>query len=226
MTTTTSATDNPASAIYAALNGTSGSTASSKTSDMENRFLKMLTAQLKNQDPLNPVDNAEMTSQMAQISTVDGIERLNATLQSLISDSSNSQALQAAAMVGHGVLVPGNSMALQSGSAFAGIDLASAADDVIVTITDSNGLQMNKVSLGSLDAGSHTFSWDGMTSDGIPAADGNYTFTATARQGSSALDATALSLGLVTSITRSNTGGLGINVGQQTFALADVRQIL
>jgi flagellar basal-body rod modification protein FlgD len=57
------------------------------TADAQDRFLKLLTTQLKNQDPLNPMDNAQMTSQLAQISTVDGIEKLNATLQKLLSSS-------------------------------------------------------------------------------------------------------------------------------------------
>jgi flagellar basal-body rod modification protein FlgD len=217
---------NPASNIYDALNGIgSGPASPSKTTDAQNRFLKLLTAQLKNQDPLNPLDNAQMTSQLAQISTVDGIERLNTTLQSLIADSANSQTLQAAAMVGHGVLVPGDSMALQSGSAWGGVDLATGADSVSVDITDSNGILMRTLDLGSVKAGAHTFSWDGKTNDNIAAADGNYTFTVTAKQGTAKVDAAALALGLVTSVTR-NSSGLGINVGQQTFALADVRQIL
>src|SRR5664279_439991 len=100
MTTVTTTTAD----LYSSLNGTPAAKAST-TTDSQSRFLTLLTAQLKNQDPLNPMDNAQMTSQLAQISTVDGIERLNTTLQSLISDSSNSQTMQAAALVGHGVLV-------------------------------------------------------------------------------------------------------------------------
>lgn len=225
MTTTHNATANPASAVYSALNGTTAATASSKASDSQNRFLKLLTAQLKNQDPLNPMDNAQMTSQMAQISTVDGIERLNATLQSLISDSSVSQSLQAAALIGKGVLVPGNSLALENGSAFGGIDVASDTDALTVNIRDSNGILMRTLNLGAVKAGSHTFAWDGKTDDGVAAANGNYTFSVAAEQGGSKADVSALALGLVSSITRGSSG-LSLNIGQQSFTLADVRQIL
>lgn len=214
--------------IYAAINAQrSKGVASQNTtvSDAQNRFLKLLTAQLRNQDPLNPLDNAQMTSQLAQISTVDGIERLNTTLQTLLTDSSNNQALQAAAMVGHGVLVPGNGMGLANGSAWGGIDLAKAADSVTIAIVDSNGLPIRTINLSSLDAGTHTFNWDGKTDDGIAAADGNYSFSVTAKQGGENVDITALQLGLVTSITKDSSG-LGVNVGQQRYALSDVRQIL
>jgi flagellar basal-body rod modification protein FlgD len=76
------------------------------TADAQDRFLKLLTTQLKNQDPLNPMDNAQMTSQLAQISTVDGIEKLNATLQKMLSSSNEPEAMQASALVGHQVMVP------------------------------------------------------------------------------------------------------------------------
>lgn len=222
----TVATNNTTSDLYAALNGAS-STSKNKSAavDSQSRFLTLLTAQLKNQDPLNPMDNAQMTSQLAQISTVDGIERLNTTLQSLLADSSNTQALQAASMVGHGVLVPGSSLALQEGNAYAGIDLTSDADSVKIEILDSNGLPIRTLDLGNVKSGSHTFTWDGNTDGGVAAADGSYSFSVKALQGSNKVDSTALSLGLVSSITRSSSG-IGINVGQQTFALADIRQII
>jgi flagellar basal-body rod modification protein FlgD len=226
MTVAATSAANPASDLYAALNGSSSNAKATTTTDAaQTRFLKLLTTQLKNQDPLNPLDNAQMTSQLAQISTVDGIERLNTTLQSLISDSTNSQTMQAAALVGHGVLVPGNTIGLASGSAYAGIDVADDADSVKVDITDSNGLLVRSMELGSVKAGSHTFSWDGKSNEGVAAADGNYTFTVAAQQGTNKVDSTALALGLVTSVTR-NSSGLGINVGQQTYTMADVRQIL
>ena len=83
-----SATSSPSGlsqTLLDSVNRTAGKTARSATTEAQDRFLKLLTTQLKNQDPLNPMDNAQMTSQLAQISTVDGIEKLNATLQKLLS---------------------------------------------------------------------------------------------------------------------------------------------
>ena len=117
----------------------------SKTTDAQSNFLKLLTEQLKNQDPLSPMDNAQMTSQLAQISTVDGIEKLNTTLTAMLSGSQSSEAVQAAALVGKGVMVGGSSLTLAGSKAYGGFELASAADKVTVTIKDSNGLEVRKL---------------------------------------------------------------------------------
>src|SRR5512137_1922724 len=83
------------------------STAVSQTAVTQDRFLKLLVTQMKNQDPLNPMDNAQVTSQMAQLSTVTGIDKLTATVQVLSASMVASQSLQAASMIGHAALVPG-----------------------------------------------------------------------------------------------------------------------
>ncbi len=145
-TTVTNTSSNPAADIYAAINVTRESATS--TEDIQNRFLTMLTAQLKNQDPTAPMDSAEMTSQLAQISTVDGIERLNKTLQTLVNDSQSAQGLQAAALVGHGVLVPGNAMTVINGGGGFGYELAEPADEVTATIKDANGLVIRTLQTG------------------------------------------------------------------------------
>src|SRR6266571_7724769 len=72
-----------------------------------NKFMTLLVTQLKNQDPLNPLDNAQITSQLAQLSTVTGVNNLNTTLESLKSSYQSSETLQATNMIGKGVLVPG-----------------------------------------------------------------------------------------------------------------------
>ena len=226
---------NPAQAIYSALNQTSSSTSGSSAgsssstsgavSDQQTRFLKLLTAQLQNQDPLNPLDNAQMTSQLAEISTVDGITQLNATLQTLLNGTADSQAMQAAALVGQAVLVPGSSLTLTSSGALGGVDLAGVADSVTVTIKDSTGAVVRTLNLGKSSAGLNQFTWDGQTDAGTAAAAGNYTVSVAANQGSSSVTATALSLGTVSSISRSGQN-TSVNVGSLgSFAMSDIRQI-
>ena len=90
------------------------------------RFLKLLVAQMQNQDPLNPMDNAQVTTQMAQINTVAGIEKLNTTVQSLNGQFVQMQALQGASLVGHDVTVPGNQFAWADGRAQAAFELSAA----------------------------------------------------------------------------------------------------
>lgn len=229
--TASAVSNSPSQAIFDALNkgtGTSGTSSATANvvSDTQNRFLKLLTAQLKNQDPLNPMDNAQMTSQMAQISTVDGIERLNATLHTLLGNSTDSQTMQAAALVGRGVMVPGSSIGLANGQAYAGIDLAGAADNVTVTITDANGLAVRTLRLGAQKAGVMAFSWDGKSDNGTPAVNGNYKFSVAAVQGANAVTATALAVGTVSSITRGSQG-MSLNVGTLgAFGLSDVREVI
>jgi len=107
--------------------------------ESQDRFLKLLVTQMRNQDPLNPLDNAEVTSQMAQLSTVSGIDKLNATLQALSSSMIASQSMQAASMIGHVVMVPGSGIELANGKGTAAVDLTQPADSVSVAISDAAG---------------------------------------------------------------------------------------
>lgn len=211
-------------ALLNSVNGTAQKTTSVAT-DAQDRFLKLLTTQLKNQDPLNPMDNAQMTSQLAQISTVDGIEKLNATLSQLLSSSADSEALQAAALVGHQVIIAGNGLNLTDAGAVGGVELAANADQVAVTIKDANGIVMNTLNLGKLDAGVHNFVWDGKTDTGVQAANGNYSISVAATQGENNVTATALQLAGVQNINRSSLG-VSLNLGALGLVtLNDIKQI-
>ena len=216
---------------YSTLNVKPAATTSA-SSATEQRFLTLLTTQLKNQDPLNPMDNAQMTSQMAQISTVDGIERLNATLKTMMSNATQSQGLQAAGLVGHGVLVAGSGLSLQQDATtgasvgMGGLDLTGAADAVTVSIKDSNGLLVRTLTLGAMAIGTHSFQWDGKNNAGAAAAPGSYTFSAAATQGTNAVTANTLQAGMVTSVMNSSSG-VSLNVGTLgTFNMSDVKEIL
>jgi flagellar basal-body rod modification protein FlgD len=197
----------------------------STSGDAQDRFLKLLTTQLKNQDPLNPMDNAQMTSQLAQISTVDGIEKLNATLQKLVASSLDGEALQAAGLVGHQVMVAGSGLQLGDTGAIGGLQLDAAADQVSVIIKDLNGLVMRTLNLGDLDAGMHNFNWDGTTDAGAQAVNGNYGIEVAAKRGSEKVAAWALQLGAVSNINRS-TQGIALDLGSLGLVkLGDVKQI-
>jgi flagellar basal-body rod modification protein FlgD len=226
MTTAVQSTaSSPSQAIYAALNGASEK-ADAKELSPQDRFLKLLVTQLKNQDPLNPMDNAQMTSQMAQISTVEGIDKLNATLKMILEGSNENQAMQAAALVGHGVLVPGSGLALSGGMAIGGIELDEPADRVTVTIKDASGIAMKTLELGGSEAGSHGIAWDGKTDSGAQAADGTYSISVNAQRGDAKVGARTLELGMVSSVVRTSDG-VSLNVGALgAFKMSDVRQIL
>src|SRR5690348_4104524 len=151
--------------------------------DLQDRFLKLLVTQMKNQDPLNPLDNAQVTSQLAQISTVNGIEKLNTTIQAMASSFAAGQSLQAAGMIGKDVLVPASALSLAGGNALFGVDLKQPADQVKVSIYDASGRQVRTMDLGAQAAGSLALAWDGKGSDGAQAADGDYRVSVSAVHG-------------------------------------------
>ena len=193
----------------------------------KDKFLTLLVTQLKNQDPLNPLDNAQLTSQLAQMSTVTGVNQLNTTLQSLTSSYQSSEAVQAAGMIGHSVLTAGNTLALSNGSAVLGVDLGSAADSVKITIKNDGGVAVHTIDIGAQAAGTVPLQWDGKDDDGKQLANGNYSYSVVATQGGVALtNATALALGTVGSVS-TNAQGVKLNVtGIGAVSLADVKQIL
>lgn len=222
MITSTQAADT--ASLYASMNGSTTST--SATNDMQDRFMTLLVTQLKNQDPLNPMDNAQMTSQMAQISTVSGIDKLNATLQALSASMTPNQTLQAAGMIGHGVLVSGDTVELAGGAGLGGFELTQSADKVQVAILDQAGALVQSIDLGPQAAGISKWQWDGTDSSGAAVASGNYSFTVSASQGADTVAASGLQFGMVKSVTQA-AQGVTMSVGSQDgIALAQVKQIL
>ena len=117
---TVSTTQSTAASVLANINTREKAADATASEDMNARFLTLLTTQLKNQDPLNPMENAEVTSQLAQMSTVDGIERLNKMFQSFVDGQSAYDSMQAAALVGRGVLVEGKKLTLTESGAVGG----------------------------------------------------------------------------------------------------------
>ena len=193
--------------------------------EQEDRFLRLLVTQLRNQDPLNPLDNAQLTSQLAQISTVQGLERLNATLNALLSNANASQQLAAASLVGRGVLVPGNGLTLAGGNALFGVELPEPADKLTVTIRDASGLVVHQAELGPRGAGVHGLRWDGVTDAGVTAAEGRYTFEVKAVRGGESVPANSLEFGRVDAIARSADKVTLVLGGGRSAALSDVKQV-
>lgn len=192
----------------------------------EDRFLKMLVTQIRNQDPLNPMEQAELTSQLAQLNMASGIEKLNASISALVGSYEESQTMQASAMIGKHVLVEGNSLDLTSAGGFAGYELTGAADQLKVTIKDGNGLVMRTLEINDAEAGTGNFFWDGKTDAGVAAVAGKYSFEVEATQGEDTVGSLPLTIGTVNAVTRSNTG-YELDLGELGgFQFVDVRQII
>lgn len=209
--------------LLANVNGSRASKTS--TDEAQDRFLKLLVTQIQNQDPLNPMDNAQVTSQLAQLSTVSGIDKLNASVTALSANFLSAQNLQAANMIGHGVIAPGSAIRLADGKAVFGLELPQNADSAELTIKDSSGLTVRKMSLGVLPSGVNTMTWDGKTDSGASAANGAYSFSVNASSGDKKLDVTSLSFGIVSSITSSPQGAKLSVADVGNIAMSDVRKI-
>jgi flagellar basal-body rod modification protein FlgD len=219
-------TMNPSTKTSSTSSSASALAGTESASALQNNFMTLLVTQMQNQNPLNPMDNAQVTSQMAQLSTVTGIGQMNTTLTSLMSSLASSQSMQAANLIGKSVVVPGNAVTLSSGAGQFGVQLASAATNVQATITNSAGEVVDTMQVGSLPSGVSAINWNGQTTAGTTAPDGQYTFTITAANGASTVAATALAVGNVASVSTGTSGAqLNIpNLGQTNFS--NVLQIL
>ena len=184
----------------AAANAVAAGAATAK--EASERFLTLLVTQLQNQDPMNPVDNAQMTSQMAQISTVSGIEKLNTTVERLNGQFVQMQAVQGAGLVGKDVLIAGDKLSVVDGTPQATFELGSAASRVKVEVLSPAGRLVDTINLATTAAGRHDVEWP--AGKDLPDA-GSYRFRVTANAGSTVIDATALMRDKVDAVNTSGT---------------------
>lgn len=169
--------------------GTSSGTSGTTAADLMNNFMTLLVAQMQNQDPTNPMDNNQMTSQLAQFNTASGVEQLNSTLNNVGTLVSSMQQMNAAEWVGRSVMIEGNPVVNTSDAdgankAFA-FSLDSNADKVEVTLTDKEG-NTYQAELNNVKAGIHHYSLDDMSNfqPSAPPADSQFTVSFSAANSS------------------------------------------
>ena len=193
----------------------------------QDRFLKLLVAQMRNQDPLNPLQNSEVTSQLAQLSTVTGINKLSELVGGLSNSFNQAQSLQATSVIGRGVLVEGKSIELTQGAALAAVELPQAVDQLNITIRNSAGAVVHTANLGPQTAGPVKFQWDGINDSGNAVTDGRYSYEAQGVAAGQAVSGiTHLAYGRVNSVTLGAQGAQ-LNVdGLGAINLSQVKQVL
>lgn len=201
--------------------------------ELQDNFLTLLIAQLRNQDPTDPLKNHELTSQLAQINTIQSIEKLNTHVGNIKRQIDNNQPLQASTLIGHGVMIPGNRVLTnnQDGRVVStpfGIELERAAEKVNLTLTNKEGEVVRQINIGRLKAGVHSFNWDGMSQLGTLVPDGAYNIQINALNSSGeAIPATPLMFAKVNGIIRDVKNGSELDLGPLgTTQLEQVRQIL
>src|SRR5690606_8807724 len=195
---------------------------------VQDQSLTLLVTQLQNQDPLNPMDNAQVTSQMAQLSTVSGMNQLNATLQAVSGQIDLSRSMQTASLIGKDVLVPGEKIKVGDGVATAyGIDVVSPATKVTSKILDASGRVVREIDHGAQPVGVLPLTWDGLDDQGQPVPDGAYTVEVSAvGVDGTPVVASALTSGRVNSVAFT-ADGLRMDLGLAgSYYVTDLRLIM
>lgn len=196
-------------------------TATAQNSANFDSFLKLLTTQLGNQDPLNPIDATQFTSQLAQFSQVEQQIQTNSNLQNLVAAQNANQSMSSVSLLGKMVEVQGKTATLQNGSAEWDYNLSSAAAASAINIVNSQG-QVVRTMVGQTAAGAHQLVWDGTANDGSQLPDGPYTIQVMAiDSNNSAVPVTVDSVGLVTGVSFSS-GTAQIETANGPVALANV----
>ena len=195
----------------------------------QSEFLELMTAQLRFQDPLEPMENGDFLGQMAQFGTVSGINNLNTTFDSLSSSFQSNQALQASTLVGRKVLIPSDTANLGSSGGLGGsVELDQAASQVTIRVTNSAGQLVHQQLLGAQPKGLTDFKWNGLDSTGAPMAPGNYTISSEVSHGTSVTAGSMFSVVDVESVTIGTAGqDLTLSVsGLGDISMSQVRRIL
>ncbi len=191
-------------------------------------FLTLMITQFRNQDPFEPMDNGDFLGQLAQFSTVSGIESLNSSFDGLSGSLQDEQALQAANLVGRSVMAITDIGHLEDGGSLNGaVELYSSAGNVQVDITDEYGQLVQRLNLGQQAAGMVNFSWDGIDAEGNRADAGHYQVSARVLRGAEVESTPTLIEADIQSVTLGRLGsGMTLNLnGGSALSLSQVYQI-
>lgn len=199
-----------------------------KVASKSDEFLTLMLAQIENQDPLEPMDNGEFLTQLAQIEAAGGIADLQQSTNDVVNALQSSQALQASSMVGRSVVVPSEVSSLSSGRLGGSVAVAEEADRVDVRIYNASGSLVKTIDLGALPKGVADFSWDGTDENGNSLPDGQYEIKSTAWYSSGSTEAlSTMASARVESVTiGGGSQGIALNLdGLGSWRMADVLQI-
>lgn len=192
-------------------------------------FLRLMTEQLKNQDPLNPLSNAEFVSQMAQMSTAQGVGDLRHALQGMADAFNNDQALRGAALLGRSALVETDRLVLAAGAdgqlVAEGITATPGAGLVTIDITTPSGALVRRLQLRAEGPGDLSFRWDGLSDRGESVPPGSYRMRATFGEGRSAVALETAAMAPIESVTLDPQGLLLNLTGIGTAPLSSIRRL-
>jgi len=193
----------------------------------QNDFLKLMTTQLMNQDPLQPMENGDFLAQMAQFSTVNGITEMNASVQSMSESFTSQRLMQAGSLINKSALVEGNFADLTSEKGLRGaFVLERATDGTQVVIRNLQGEVVHTESLGIKFSGTHEYSWDGLMDNGAQAPTGQYLVQVNALENGEMYEPTNLVYSNINAISTGASGELVLEVaGIGNMPFSDVYRV-
>ena len=192
----------------------------------QDTFMKLLVAELKHQDPMDPVKNRDLVAQLATLTSVQKLTGIDEKLKGLQQGTLEGASLQSATLIGKTVTARTNSLTVNSlGVSAGGYGLPNAANSVKVSIVDSAGQVVRTLDLGRQAAGDKSFEWDGQDLNGRRLPNGKYSFQVAATDSSgAAIRPTTEVSGLVSEVRYSN-GAPEVVVGNVHVGLADVTSV-
>ena len=189
-----------------------------------NRFLNLLITQLQNQDPLDPLDANEFTSQLVQFASVEQQIYQNANLEKLVTGQQNTQVAAMVSYLGTTIEAAGDTMALENGKAVMTYALGENAHETTIAVKNASG-EVVAVATGETTTGRHTFEWDGRDSDGAPVADGPYTVEVSAqRSDGSFVDVSTTVFGRVTGASIDDNGVV-LSLGEVNVPMESILRV-
>jgi len=207
--------------------GSATSAATKSLADNFDNFLTLLTTQLKNQDPLKPMDSTEFTTQLVQFTGVEQQINANKSLDKILAQGQSNQALQAASFIDRSIEAKGNGITLgtNGGPADFVYDLAASASVATASIQDANGNTIKSFTV-PVNSGRNVGTWDGTTTGGSDAPPGFYIYNVTARDAKGEpIQVTKKQIGLVTDVAIDSTGATTLNLNGQSVAISDVTRV-
>lgn len=214
--------------IYESAGLATSSSATTQKAGGKDEFLQLMIAQMKNQDPMKPMESGEFLSQLAQFESATGIRELKDSFTGLSDTLQSNQALQASGMVGRTVLVPSNVASLTTAGLHSMIDLTERVDELKVSVYDSSGQLVSSAAMGPQSKGMLRFDWDGRSKEGQMLPPGNYVVKAESLMGGVSTAASTYSLARVESVSLGQGGrGVTLNLaGGGSSTLSDVKQVM
>jgi len=191
----------------------------------QDAFLRLLTTQLQNQDPLNPLDNTEFVAQLSQFSSLEQLTQANSNLQNMTLGIDSVSSATMVDMIGREVVAIGNTFSYDSSDKTLSFDLNSDAEQVSISIRDSSGKTVFQDNIGALGRGEQSYTWTGVNNDGIKLEEGEYSFFIEATNAEEPVDVTTYIRGMVDQIDYS-TGIPAPRVDGQTITVDRIVRVV